>query len=162
LKRDVDLLLAMRAAQVFAGGGGAEGNSLVAQMRADPSLVLLLLEAPCCATTAALFNAMPPLRQHAARICIPQADPRHFAQMVDAPLGTIVAPVSGAGEECEDGGGCVAWQLRVSHSRLDEWLSANLCQGLRVPLAFFDYETSVYGKKAAELSPLKDIQVRFV
>ena len=69
MKRDVDLLLAMRAAQVFAGGGGAEGNSLVAQMRADPSLVLLLLEAPCCATTAALFNAMPPLRQHAAVTC---------------------------------------------------------------------------------------------
>jgi len=152
-KRDVDMLLAARAAQVFAD------NSLAAEMRADPLLVLLLLEAPGCATTAALFSAIPPLRDLADRICVPQADPRHFAQMSGVEARCEHQPVASAGPEGGAGGGALARQLRVSHQRLDEWLGANCAAGLRVPLAFLDYETSVYGKRAAELSPLKDLQV---
>ena len=50
---------------------------LAAELRADESLILLLLEAPGCGTTRALVQALPALRSTVGSICVPQADPTH-------------------------------------------------------------------------------------
>ena len=46
----------------------------------------------------------------------------------------------------------------VRCQRLDEWLTSNAYKGLRVPIFFADFETSVYGKLSAGFSPLADLQ----
>lgn len=129
-KQRVDALLAMHAKRVF--------PSLPATLAADPSLVFLLLDAPNILTTMALADAFPELRTSAlaTRICIPQADPAHYALML---------------AECR-------MLLNVRFQRLDTWLAANANIGLRVPICFLDYETSVYGRSKVQLSPLRDIQ----
>ena len=75
-KARVDALLALHAAQTF--------SDLPATLAADASLVLLLLDAPNILTSAALAKAFPALRTPAlaARVCVPQADPAHYAQMM--------------------------------------------------------------------------------
>jgi hypothetical protein len=47
---------------------------------------------------------------------------------------------------------------QVRCQRLDQWLVSNARLGLRVPVAFFDYETNILGKPKVELSPLRDLQ----
>ena len=42
--------------------------------------------------------------------------------------------------------------------RLDGWLDSNAHGGIRVPIFFADYETSVYGRRSMQLSPLEDLQ----
>ena len=129
-KRRVDALLALHTAQTF--------PDLPATLAADPSLVLLLLDAPNVLTSMALAKAFPALGTPAlaARICIPQADPAHYAQMV---LESRML-------------------LNVRFQRLDAWLDANAGGGVRVPVFFADYETSVHGRRSMRLSPLQDLQ----
>ena len=117
-KARVDALLALHAAQTF--------PDLPATLAADTSLLLLLLDAPNILTSAALAKAFPALRTPAlaARVCVPQADPAHYAQMM---LESRML-------------------LNVRFQRLDAWLDANAGGGVRVPIFFADYETSVYGR----------------
>jgi len=131
----VDALLAEHATKTF--------DDLAAVMRADSSLVLLLLEAPNCATTQALVAAMPQMAERCGSICIPQADPKHYRQMVSG--ATADVPVS-------------PHLLNVRCQRLDEWLTNNASLGLRVPIFFADYETTIYGKSGFSLAPLRDVQ----
>ena len=56
----------------------SEMRNLAREMHADSRLVLLLLDAPSCGTTNALARAVPGLRAHGLRICVPQADPSHY------------------------------------------------------------------------------------
>ncbi|CAE8710467.1 unnamed protein product [Polarella glacialis] len=129
-KQRVDALLATHAKRVF--------PCLPAALAADPSLVLLLLDAPNILTTMALAKAFPELRTPAlaARVCVPQADPTHYSLMVS---------------ECR-------MLLNVRFQRLDTWLTANANMGLQVPLFFADFELSVYGRSRVQFSPLHDIQ----
>lgn len=134
-KARVDSLLASQVASLL--------PRLADELRDDASLVLLLLDAPpACASAAALLRVLPALRAHRGRICIPQADPTHYLAMIDT-----AAEVGGGGAP-----------LNVTAQRLDTWLQANAARGLRVPVCFFDYETSIYGKASAGLSPLRDLQ----
>jgi hypothetical protein len=134
-KVHVDALLAEHAAKTF--------DNLAADMRADSSLVLLLLEAPSCASTQALVAAMPQMAEHCGNICIPQADPNHYRQMISGATADVrVSPLL----------------LNVRCQRLDEWLTNNASLGLRVPIFFADYETTIYGKSGCSLSPLRDVQ----
>jgi hypothetical protein len=131
----VDALLAKHTAETF--------DDLAAEMRADSSLVLLLLEAPSCATTQALIAAMPQIRGHCANVCIPQADPAHYRQMVSGVTADVQGP---------------PLLLNVRCQRLDEWLTNNASLRLHVPVFFADYETTIYGKSGCSLSPLRDVQ----
>ena len=129
-KQCADALLAKHAKLVF--------PDLPATMAADPTLVILLLEAPNMLTTTALTEAFPALRTAAlaSRVCIPQADPAHYSLMVtESHL-----------------------LCNVRFQRLDTWLASNAGAGLRVPIFFADYETSVYGRRSMRLSPLRDLQ----
>ena len=129
-KRRVDALLAMHAKDAF--------PRLEATLRADPSLVLLVLDAPNVLTTTALVESFPALRSPglASRICIPQADPTHYSLMVTQQ----------------------SFLYNVRFQRLDGWLDSNAHGGIRVPIFFADYETSVYGRRSMQLSPLEDLQ----
>ena len=138
-KQRVDALLAAAAA--------AHLPALGEQMAADPDLVLLLLDAPSCATTAALAVAVPALRGLASRICIPQADPSHYDLMINRHA-----------EPADRQAPRVPPLLNVRWQRLDAWLSSHAGLGLRVPVFFADYETSVYGRASVQLSPLRDLQ----
>jgi hypothetical protein len=131
-KACVDALLAMHALQTF--------PDLTAEMAADSGFVLLLLDAPNMLTTTALAGVFPALRQpaFAARVCIPQADPGHYALMMETEASMLLC--------------------NVRFQRLDTWLAANAKLGLRVPIFFADYETSVYGKRSMGLHPLQDLQ----
>jgi hypothetical protein len=128
-KQHVDSLLAMHAKRNF--------PDLPAMMASDPTLVLLLLDAPNILTTAALAKVFPDLDP--GRVCIPQADPAHYSRMVTE--GRML--------------------FNVRFQRLDTWLTANADGGVRVPIFFADYETSVYGRRSMQLSPLQDLQ-RFI
>ncbi|KAL1520557.1 hypothetical protein AB1Y20_022133 [Prymnesium parvum] len=135
---------------------------LAAQMAADRRLVLLLLDAPDCGTTRALAEALPALRGLGLQICIPQADPAHYAAMV-APPPSCGAPEGGAGTPAEgegaaEGSCTEGMLLNIRSQRLDEWLCTNANKSLRVPIFFADYETSVYGRENVCLSPLTDVQ----
>lgn len=169
-KRLVDDLLATHATQTF--------PDLPALLRGAPNLVLLLLEAPSCATTSALVERIPGLRDLGLQICVPQADPAHYAEMIttDMPKRADVAdlpaeaaaalPVAAvarsAGKPRAAGEGAAASMLlNVRCQRLDQWLTSTASFGLRVPIFFADYETSVYGRINVELSPLLDLQ-RFI
>ncbi len=177
-KKTVDGLLAMHAKQTF--------PELPKSLAADPRLVLLLLDAPNLLTTKALTQAFPALRSSAlaARVCIPQADPAHYSRMITAqqPSAAISshqrhqqssAAISSHQRHSADGvahsshtattsdreapfATCALYNVRFQ--RLDAWLDANASDAVRVPLAFFDYETSVYGRRSAGLSPLEDLQ----
>ena len=192
-KAYIDSLLAKHVARVW--------PDLAATLAASPHLVLLLLEAPSCATTSALVAAIPGLRAHGSRICIPQADPSHYAEMIKAREssdGVAAARERSEGAETEEtrgggaqkpdsagaGGGPPRWSrcpvaavacgaglpvgedegaarsmlLNVRCQRLDQWLIQNASKGLRVPLFFADFETSVYGKPSCQFSPLGDLQ----
>lgn len=129
-KTCVDALLATHAKLTF--------PDLPATLAADPSLVLLLLDAPNVLSTTALAEAFPALRTAAlaARVCIPQADPAHYSLMVTE--GRML--------------------FNVRFQRLETWLASNAGGGLRVPIFFADYETSVYGRRSMRLSPLQDLQ----
>lgn len=129
-KHRVDALLAMHAKRTFPG--------LVSALVADARLVLLVLDAPNVLTTTALADAFPALRSPglASRICIPQADPTHYSLMVTQQ----------------------SYLYNVRFQRLDGWLDSNARGGIRVPIFFADYETSVYGRRSMRLSPLEDIQ----
>ena len=85
-KQTVDELLARHAKRVF--------PQLPATLTADPSLVLLLLDAPNILTTMALVKTFPELRAggFAARVCIPQCDPDHYARMVTQVCSLIFNP----------------------------------------------------------------------
>ena len=48
--------------------------------------------------------------------------------------------------------------FNVRFQRLDAWLNSNNNSGLSVPIFFADYETSVYGRRSYNLSPLEDLQ----
>ena len=113
-KQSVDEILSRHAKRTF--------PHLPATLASDPSLVLLLLDAPNVLTTTALAAAFPELRSpaFAARVCIPQADPAHYSLMATE--------------------GRMLFNLRFQ--RLDAWLDANARLGLRVPIFFADYETS--------------------
>ena len=73
-KLKVDQLIASHTSRVF--------PDLATRLQFDDRLVLLLLEAPSCGTTEALCLAMPSLKGLGHKICIPQADPQHYACMV--------------------------------------------------------------------------------
>ena len=75
-KRTVDELLARHAKRVF--------PQLPATLTGNPSQIILLLDAPNTLTTKALADTFPELYSagFAARICIPQCDPDHYAKMV--------------------------------------------------------------------------------
>ena len=62
---------------------------LAAQLRSDDALCLLLLEAPGCGTTSALLQELPELATLGHKVYVPQADPTHYAAMVNrcAPCG---------------------------------------------------------------------------
>ena len=134
-KARVDALLAKHATTHL--------GSLADQMASDPSLLLLLLDAPSCATTTALTQALPGLARFGGRICVPQADPSHYDMMVNhqAASSRSAPPL-----------------LNVRWQRLDAWLSSNAGRRLRCACFFADYETSVYGKASLQLSPLRDLQ----
>lgn len=132
---------------------------LAREMHADSRLVMLLLDAPSCGTTNALARAVPGLRAHGVRICVPQADPSHYALMVGDPAAchppagaTAGVPIAAGGTPAD------GMLLGVRLQRLDEWLSSNARKPIRVPLFFADYETSIYGRQSMELSPLADLQ----
>ncbi len=74
-KQQIDTLIAMHASRVF--------PNLTDLLSSDPHLVLLLLDAPNMFTTFALAKVYPQLLTpaFASRVCIPQADPSHYAQM---------------------------------------------------------------------------------
>ena len=129
-KQRVDALLAKHSRQIF--------PQLTVSMAADSKLVLLLLDAPNVLTTTALAKVFPELLTPAlaARVCIPQCDPAHYAAMVTEGHGLH----------------------NVRFQRLDTWLAANAGGDLRVPICFADYETSVYGRRSMQLSPLQDLQ----
>lgn len=129
-----------RVDALLAGHVAAHLPNLAERLRRDASLLLLLLEAPSCATTAALARAVPALRGLGGRICIPQADPGHYDLMVNLPARGVPP------------------MLNVRSQRLDAWLSSSAGLGLRAAVFFADYETSVYGKVSAQLSPLRDLQ----
>lgn len=117
--REIDSLLAGHAARLFPRlpgllrGGGDDGD--------QPRRVLLLLEAPSYGTTKALCAAVPGLAAALGNVCVPQADPIHYAAMVADPKGLL---------------------LNVRCQRLDEWLCANSGLGLKVPIFFADFECS--------------------
>ena len=126
----VDALLAKHAELTF--------PDLPSTLAANASYILLLLDAPNILSTKALAAAFPALRTpaFAGRVCIPQADPAHYAQMVSESR----------------------MLFNVRFQRLDTWLAANALGGLRVPIFFADYETSIYGRRSMQLSPLQDLQ----
>lgn len=127
-KSRVDEVLARHALRVF--------PELCKMLRNKPGLVLLFLDAPTCATTAALLRAIPELSGCTSRICIPQADPGHY-----------VRQIRGVGCADDLGGDAVTMHLNVCNQRLDQWLSSHRqCPHLQVPVAFFDFESSVYGR----------------
>ena len=129
-KQTVDGLLAMHARRVF--------PDLLGALAADASLVILLLDAPNLLTTKALGDAFGALSSPAftARVCIPQADPAHYSEMTTS--RSVLC--------------------NVTFQRLDTWLDANATGGLHVPIFFADYETSIYGRRSMQLSPLQDLQ----
>lgn len=130
-KIQVDKMLADHALAVF-------GKGFVDDVfGTNQQLVFLLLDAPNTATTQALVEAFPSLARFAHRICIPQADPEHYARMVNT---------------------ASALHLNVRCQRLDQWLCSNVDAGMRVPIFFADYETTVYGKPAYNFQPLVDVQ----
>ena len=137
-KQRVDALLAKHATRTF--------PDLPATLAADRSLILLLLDAPNMLTTNALCDAFPPLRTPAlaTRICIPQADPAHYSAMVTS-----------------SSSGSASMLSNVRFQRLATWLDTNAFSGLRVPIFFADYETSIYGRRSMHLSPLQDLQRYF-
>ena len=50
--------------------------------------------------------------------------------------------------------------LNLSNQRLDQWLCTyRCCAGVRVPVAFFDYEASIYGRPKVRFQPLRDVQL---
>ena len=136
-KKHIDQLLAEHAKNHL--------PDLAKSMREDSRLLILLLEAPTCGTTSAPVAESPGLREHGSRICIPQADPAHYALMVGAPAAASV--------EASD-----KIMLNVRCQRLDEWLVSNASKDLRVALFFADYETSIYGRQNVAFSPLDDLQ----
>ncbi len=149
-KAEVDALLARHMLRLF--------PNLIALLSGTPTLVLLILDAPTLGTVDRLVGAIPQLQAYGSRICIPQADPAHYVQQV---RGFSDEPQDGRAAS-EDSTACASLLLHVRNQRLDEWLSSNRrCVGLRVPLAFFDYETSVYGKPKVRFQPLRDLQLFF-
>merc|ERR1712216_599693 len=81
----------------------------------------------------------------ASKICIPQADPIHYQQMIQDPTaaGTL---------------GTVGSFVNVRCQRLDEWLCCNDRAGLKPLIFFADYECSVYGVPKTNFSPLLDLR----
>ena len=120
---------------------------LDATLSADPALILLLLDAPDCATTGAILRGVPALAAHAQRVCIPQADPAHYAQQIAGAVPSATPSVA------------AAHLFNIRAQRLDQWLVSNRDAGVRVAVCFADYETSIYGKQRALFSPLRDLQL---
>lgn len=145
--------------------------NLAAELRADESRILLLLEAPGCGTTRALVQAMPQLGSTGHKICVPQADPTHYATMVHptpnpTPLATSEAVSDAAGDALGDTstsdecclGNDIGLGLNVRCQRLDVWLCANAARGLKVACFFADFESSAYGRPKVGFAPLRDLQ----
>jgi len=139
-KLRVDNLIATHAKRVF--------PNLAQQLRDDDNLILLLLEAPNCATTKALLQHMPSLRGVGYKICIPQADPYHYASMIS----------DASQADTNDTSQVPGMYLQIRQQRLDQWLSVNSQMGLQVAVFFADYECSWSGRPKVHLSPLRDIQ----
>jgi len=147
-KAEVDALLARHTRRCF--------PDLVEILSTSPALVLLILDAPTCATVRSLLEALPELSGHGSRIVIPQADPAHYIRQLRG---------HSSGEEdgmASDEPAPLATMLHVRNERLDQWLSSNRrCVGLRVPVAFFDFECSIYGRPKVHFHPLRDLQLFF-
>ena len=112
-KAYIDALLAKHALRVW--------PDLAASLATSPHLVLLLLEAPSCATTSALVAAIPELREYGSRICIPQGDPSHYAQMINAREG------KGAEE-------CAATGVAAGESKASRHAVAGVASGAGMPV----------------------------
>ena len=135
-KAHVDTLIAQHVQRCF--------TDLGAMLSADPSLIVLLLDAPDCGTSGALLEAMPSLAAHSSRICIPQADPAHYGAQVSGENACSVTALHHFNVRCQ---------------RLDQWLVSNRHSGLHACIFFADWETSIYGKPKAAFSPLRDLQL---
>ena len=132
--------------------------SLGAELRDDESLVLLLLEAPGCGTTRALVQALPELGSTGHKICVPQADPTHYATMVHPTPLINYEDTSPLGDDGSLGGNDIGLGLNVRCQRLDVWLCANAARGLKVACFFADFESSAYGRPKVGFAPLRDLQ----
>ena len=85
------------------------------------------------------MRAVPGLGTLGHKVCVPQADPTHYAEMVGR-------------------GGGTALGLNVRCQRLDQWLCCNAARRLRCCCFFADFECSVYGRPKVGFSPLRDLQ----
>jgi hypothetical protein len=100
-KGAVDALLASHTARLFPN---------LPELLLAPSspTVLLLLEAPSCMTTTALLRVMPGLRAAGRSICIPQADPAHYAQMITSPPPPTTTSAAASAGGGSSSAGCSA------------------------------------------------------
>ena len=128
IKREVNAWLARTSAEVL-------GGDLATRLRQDPSEIVLLLEAPSFGTTTALAARCGEALLRSPQVVCPQADLAQYVQMV--------------------GDGDISVGVRAQ--RLDHWLCANKARGLRVVVAFFDFETRALGSRNEALCPMADV-----
>ncbi|CAK0902215.1 unnamed protein product [Prorocentrum cordatum] len=114
------------------------GEALPHLLASDPQKLLLILDAPQYGTLRELVAAWPPLRC-CQQVVIPQADLRHYFEMV-------------RGGEFYPG---------VRAQRLDHWLCANASLGLSCLVAFLDYECRLAGAMSAKMCPAADVMRYF-
>jgi len=156
-KAEVDALLARHVLRAF--------PDLCGLLAASPALVLLILDAPTCCTVGSLLDVIPQLAAHGSRITIPQADPAHYVRQVRGATGEQQQQQQQPEEEdpaAVHASVRTATPLHIRNQRLDQWLSSHRrCAGLRVPVAFFDFEASLYGRPKVKFQPLHDLQLFF-
>mmetsp|Transcript_46327 Transcript_46327/g.143498 ORF Transcript_46327/g.143498 Transcript_46327/m.143498 type:complete len:384 (-) Transcript_46327:44-1195(-) len=131
VKAKVNAALRAAVAEVF-------GAALPQRLAEDPRRLLLLLDTPQYGTLRELVAAFPQL-QCSQQVVIPQADLKHYFEMV-------------RGSEFYPG---------VRAQRLDHWLCANAGLGLRCLAAFLDFECRLVGALSARLCPAADVMRYF-
>jgi len=110
------------------------GPTLPEQLAQDPRRVLLLLDTPQYGTLRGIVASYPRLGC-CQQVVIPQADLRHYFEMV-------------RGGEFYPG---------VRAQRLDHWLCANAAVGLRCLASFLDFECRLVGALSARICPAADV-----
>ena len=132
VKREVNAALAKAACECF--------PDLPARLRASPSEVLLVLDAPSYGTSRALAARCGAELLRSSQLVVPQADLGQYFAMISREADVYVG---------------------VRAQRLDHWLCAHAGHGLRSLVAFFDFESRALGRRSDRLCPMADVMRYF-
>ena len=132
VKREVNAALAKATQELF--------PDLSARLRASPNEVLLVLDAPSYGTSRALAARCGAELLRSSQLVVPQADLGQYFAMVSRSADVYVG---------------------VRAQRLDHWLCAHAGHGLRVLVAFFDFESRALGRRSDRLCPMADVMRYF-